>query len=172
MPRDVLVRIVEIAEMGPTSANALPMRLVFVESPEAKERLRPAMSPGNLDKTMAAPVTVIFGSDTRFHEYFPRTFPTRGEAMKEQFESGGEEKRRAFAWDNALLQMGYFIIAARSVGLDIGPMAGFDRAKVDAAFFPDGRIVTQYLANLGYGDDSKLFPRLPRFNVDEIARFE
>jgi 3-hydroxypropanoate dehydrogenase len=171
VPHELLERALEIALMGPTSANSLPLRVVFVETPEAKERLRPAMSPTNLDKTMAAPVTAIIAADLKFYDQFPRTFPERGEMFKGLFSGQPAEARRGTAWDNALLQMGYFIIALRSVGLDAGPMAGFDRAIVDAAFFPDGQFVSQYVMNIGYGDDTKVFPRLPRFNVDEMARF-
>jgi 3-hydroxypropanoate dehydrogenase len=171
VPRDLLERAVEIALLGPTSANSLPLRVVFVETPEAKERLRPAMAPTNLDKTMAAPVNAIIATDLKFYDQFPRTFPERGEMFKGLFGGFPPDAQRAMAWDNALLQMGYFIIALRSVGLDAGPMAGFERPIVDAAFFPDGQFVSQYVINIGYGDDSKVFPRLPRFNVDEIARF-
>jgi 3-hydroxypropanoate dehydrogenase len=170
--REQLSQALELALLGPTSANNLPARFVFVMSPQAKELLRPAMSPGNLDKTMAAPATAIVAADPNFHERFDRTFPDRAAMFKELFTNMPAEQRLATAWDNALLQMGYFIIALRSIGLDAGPMAGFDRAKVDAAFFPDRRFRSQYLINIGYGDDTKVFPRLPRFNVDEIARFE
>jgi 3-hydroxypropanoate dehydrogenase len=172
VPRDLLARAVEIALLGPTSANSLPLRIVFVETPEAKERLRPAMAPTNLDKTMATPVNAIIATDLKFYDQFPRTFPERGEMFKGVFGGLPPEARRGMAWDNAMLQMGYFIIALRSVGLDAGPMAGFERSIVDAAFFPDGQFVSQYVINIGYGDDTKVFPRLPRFNVDEIARFE
>lgn len=172
VPRDLLVRAVEIALMGPTSANSLPLRIVFVETPEAKERLRPAMAATNLAKTMAAPVTAIIATDLKFYDQFPRTFPERAEMFKGRFGGLPAEAQRGMAWDNALLQMGYFIIALRSVGLDVGPMAGFERSIVDAAFFPDGQFVSQYVMNIGYGDDTKVFPRLPRFNVEEIARFE
>ncbi len=134
--------------------------------------MRPSLSPGNLDKTMAAPTTAIVATDLSFHELFSRTFPDRAEMFKNSFAAMDPELRRAYAWDNALLQMGYFIIALRSVGLDAGPMAGFDRKLVDAAFFPDGRFAAQYLINIGYGDDTKVFARLPRFNVDEIASFQ
>ncbi len=171
VPRDLLERAMEIALLGPTSANSLPLRVVFVETPDAKERLRPAMAPNNLDKTMAAPVTAIIATDLKFYDQFPRTFPERGEMFKGMFGGLPAEARRGMAWDNAILQMGYFIIALRSVGLDAGPMAGFERLIVDAAFFPDGQFVSQYVINIGYGDDKKVFPRLPRFNVDEIARF-
>lgn len=170
VPRAVFERAVEIAEIGPTSANSLPGRYVFVQSPEAKERLRPCVGPGNLAKTMAAPATVIFAADLKFYENFPRTFPTRPE-MRERMAADALEKVREFARDNALLQMAYFMIAARGLGLDCGPMAGFDRAKTDAEFFPDGRFISIFLINLGYGDDTKFFPRLPRLEPAEIATF-
>jgi 3-hydroxypropanoate dehydrogenase len=170
VPRELFERAVEIAEIGPTSANALPARYVFVQSPEAKERLRPCVGQFNLAKTMAAPATVIFAADLKFYENFPRTFPTRPE-MRERAAADAPEKVRESARDNALLQMGYFIIAARAVGLDCGPMAGFDREKTDAEFFPDGRFISIFLINLGYGDDSKYFPRLPRLEPGEIATF-
>jgi len=172
VPRELLAQAVEPALMGPTSANALPKRLVFVTSPEAKERLRPALSAGNLDKTMAAPTTAIVATDLTFYEHFSRTFPDRAEMLRNLFGTMPAELQRGTAWDNAILQMGYFIIALRALGLDAGPMAGFDRDIVDGAFFPDGRFASQYLINIGYGDDTKLFPRLPRFNVDEIASFQ
>lgn len=170
--REQLAHSVELALMGPTSANNLPARFVFVTTPEAKERLRPALMPGNVEKTMAAPATAIVAVEPNFHQHFDRTFPERAEMLKGVFGGMPEELRFATARDNAILQMGYFIIALRSLGLDAGPMAGFDRATVDQAFFPDGPYKTQYLINIGYGDDTKLFPRLPRFNVDEIARFD
>jgi 3-hydroxypropanoate dehydrogenase len=120
---------------------------------------------------MAAPITAIIATDLQFYELFPQTFPERGEALKGMLAAMEPVVRRAHAWDNAVLQMGYFILAVRALGLDAGPMAGFDRTLVDAAFFPDGRWASQYLINLGYGDDTKLFPRLPRFSAGEIARF-
>jgi 3-hydroxypropanoate dehydrogenase len=169
--REQLEAAIELAELGPTSANTLPLRYVFVESPEAKERLRPALSPGNLDKTMAAPVTAIVAADLQFYENIPRTFPARPE-MANNFKGDDKlEFTRGFARDNAILQIGYFIIALRAGGLDAGPMGGFDRPKVDAEFFPDGRLVSIWLINIGYGDDTKTFPRLPRLKPDEIARF-
>ncbi len=171
VPRDVLDRALEIALLGPTSANTLPLRVVFVQTPEAKERLKPALLPGNVEKTMGAPVTAIIAADLQFFEFLPRNLPGRGEKFQELFAGMEAPAQRAVAWDNAVLQMGYFIIAARAVGLDAGPMGGFDRALVDAAFFPDGRFVSIYLINLGYGDDTKTTPRLPRFAVEEIARY-
>ncbi len=125
----------------------------------------------NVEKTMAAPVTAIVAADTRFFERFDRTFPDRADMFNNMFGSMGPEAQRATAWDNGILQMAYLIIAVRAVGLDAGPIAGFDRAVVDEVFFPDGRFKTIYLVNIGYGDDTNLFPRLPRFNVDEIAQF-
>ena len=169
--RELLARAVELALLGPTSANGLPLRLVFVESAEAKEKLRPSLLAGNLEKTMAAPVTAIIATDLKFYEQFPRTFPDRGQMLKGMVAAMEPAAQRETAWDNAVLQMAYFIVALRSLGLDAGPMAGFNRKTVDEAFFPDGNWASQYLINIGYGDDSKLFPRLPRFNVDEIARF-
>jgi 3-hydroxypropanoate dehydrogenase len=167
--RDVLERAVEIAELGPTSANALPARYVFVQSAEAKERLKPAVGPTNLDKTMKAPATVIVAADVKFYQNFARTFPTRPE-MADRFSAPEQaEATKAFARDNALLQMGYFILAARALGLDCGPMGGFDRAKVDAEFFPDGRFISLFLINIGYIDESKGFPRLPRLEPAEVA---
>jgi 3-hydroxypropanoate dehydrogenase len=169
--RELLAHAVELALLGPTSANGLPLRLVFVESAEAKEKLRPSLRAGNLEKTMAAPVTAIVATDLKFYEQFPRTFPDRGETLKGTLAAMETAAQREISWDNAVLQMAYFIVALRSLGLDAGPMVGLDRKIVDEAFFPDGNWVSQYLINIGYGDDSKLFPRLPRFNVDEIARF-
>lgn len=171
VPRELLERIVEVTELGPTSGNSLPVRYVFVESPAAKERLRPCVGAGNLEKTMKAPVTAIVAADLQFYENFVRTFPTRPQ-MADNFRGPDKaEGTKMFARDNALLQMGYFIVAARAFGLDCGPMAGFDREKTDAEFFPDGRLISLFLINLGYGDDSKGFPRLPRLAPDEIATF-
>jgi 3-hydroxypropanoate dehydrogenase len=171
VPRDVLERVVEIAELGPTSANTLPVRYTIVQSLEAKERLRPCVGAGNLDKTMKAPATVIVAADLKFYENIPRTFPTRPE-MADRFSAADQvEATKAFARDNAILQMAYFMLAARALGLDTGPMAGFDRAKTDAEFYPDGRFLSIFLVNIGYSDDSKAFPRLPRLPVAEIATF-
>jgi len=172
VPRELLKRAVELTEHGPTSANTLPLRIVFVESAEAKERLRPALSAGNVDKTMSAPVTAIVAADLEFYEHIPRLFPQKPE-MKNVF-AGPEraEFSRAQAFMNATLQGGYFILAVRSLGLDAGPMGGFDREKTDATFFPDGKLKSIFLVALGYADDTKSFPRGPRFAVDEIVRFE
>jgi 3-hydroxypropanoate dehydrogenase len=171
IPHELLARALELALLGPTSANRLPLRVVFVESAEAKAKLKPALNEGNRDKTIAAPVTAIIAADLKFFEHFPRLFPERGEMFKGLFGGLPADVQRNNAWDNALLQMGYFIIALRSVGLDTGPMAGFERSIVDAAFFPDGRFVTQYLINISYGDDSKIWPRLPRFEAHDISQY-
>ena len=171
VPRSLLERMVNLALLGPTSANGLPLRLVFVESAEGKQKLLPSLSPGNVEKTMSAPVTAIAASDLQFYEHFPRLFPHRGVEMKDRWETNHPDQRHAFAWDNALLQMGYLIVAARAVGLDAGPLAGFDRTIVDAAFFPDGKLVSQYLINFGFAEDTKTLGRLPRFEFDEIVRF-
>ena len=167
---DLLRKIWDLAVLGPTSANTLPMRIVFVKSPEAKQRLKPALAPGNLDKTMAAPVTAIIAMDTQFHEFVPRLFPhnpTFGDVFKQP---GKEEFTRSHIMRNASLQGGYFILAARAMGLDAGPMSGFDNAKVDAEFFPDGRWKSNFLCNLGYGDGSALKPRLPRLTFEDACR--
>jgi 3-hydroxypropanoate dehydrogenase len=169
--REQIERAIELAELGPTSANTLPVRYVIVTSPQGKEKLRPALSAGNLDKTIAAPATVIIAADPKFYEHIPHLFPTRPQ-MADLFR--GDEKveyARQFARDNAMLQMGYFIVALRALGLDAGPMGGFDKPKVDEAFFPDGKFFTLYLINIGYIDLSKSFPRLPRFRPDEITTF-
>ena len=171
VPRALLEQAVELAQLGPTSANGLPARFVFIESKAAKERLKPVLAPGNLDKTMAAPVTAIVAADLEFYENFPRTFPTRPE-MRDRF-AGPESKdvARTFARDNGLLEMAYFMIAARSLGLDVGAMGGFDKDKTDAEFFPDGKWISLYLVNVGYADDSKSFPRLPRLEPAEVSRY-
>ncbi len=171
IPHQLLDRALDLALLGPTSANSLPLRVVFAESCEAKAKLRPALSEGNRDKTMAAPVTAVLATDLKFFEHFPRLFPERAEMLTNMFGGMPEPAQRSTAWDNALLQMGYFIIALRSVGLDAGPMAGFERIVVDNAFFPDGRFVSQYLINIGYADNAKVFPRLPRFRASDVSQY-
>lgn len=167
---DVLRAVYDLAKFGPTSANTMPMRIVFVKSREAKERLKPALAPGNLDKTMAAPVTAIFADDQQFFEHIPRLFPP-APGMKDMFAGpANAERAKVHAFRNATLQAAYFIIAARAMGLDCGPMSGFDNAKVDAEFFPDGRCKSNFLANLGYGEPSALRPRLPRLEFDEACK--
>jgi len=164
---DLLKQVYELAALGPTSMNTQPTRYVFLQSKEARERLLPAMSPGNLDKTRTAPVTVIVATDTKFHEYMPKVWHREG--AKENFEANAA-LAGATATRNGTLGGAYFIIAARALGLDCGPMSGFDIAKVDAEFFPDGRWKTNFLINLGYGDDSKLFNRNARLGFDEACK--
>ncbi|MEW5863371.1 MAG: malonic semialdehyde reductase [Pseudomonadota bacterium] len=158
----------DLLKWGPTTMNSQPARFVFVRSKEAKEKLRPALSPGNVDKTMAAPVTVIIAYDTRFYENLPRTFPNNPSA-KAAFE-GKDAHIATTALRNGSLQGAYLIIAARALGLDCGPMSGFDNAKVDEAFFPDGRWKSNFLCNLGRGDPAKVFPRNPRLDFEEACR--
>lgn len=167
VPDDLLRRVYELAAEGPTSANCSPMRVLFVKSSEAKERLRPALTPGNVDKTMQAPVTAIVAHDLEFYEQLPRLFPAAD--MRANF-VGKPELIAATAFRNGSLQGAYLMLAARAFGLDCGAMSGFDNAKVDAAFFPDGRVKSNFLCNLGYGDASKLGPRPPRQPFAEACR--
>ena len=164
---DTLRALYDLLKWGPTSANASPARFVFLRSRQAKERLRPALSPGNVDKTMAAPVTVIVGHDLRFYEHLPRLFP---HADARSWFVGNDELIRTTAFRNGSLQGAYLIVAARALGLDCGPMSGFDNARVDAEFFPDGTVKSNFLCNLGYGDPAKLFPRSPRLSFEEACQ--
>ena len=164
---DLLRQVWELARWAPTSANCMPARIVFVRSAAAKEKLKPALSPGNLDKTMAAPATAIIGYDTEFYELLPRLYPQVD--MKKNF-VGNPAAAQTAAFRNVSLQGAYFILAARAVGLDCGAMSGFDNAKVDAAFFPEGKVKSNFLCNLGYGDRSKLHPRAPRLAFDDACR--
>ncbi|MBN9372065.1 malonic semialdehyde reductase [Hydrogenophaga sp. YM1] len=167
VPEALLKQVYELAALGPTSMNTQPTRYVFLNSKEARERLLPAMLPGNLDKTRTAPVTVIVATDTRFYEYMPQVWHREG--AKENFEANAA-LASATATRNGTLGGAYFIVAARALGLDCGPMSGFDIGKVDAEFFPDGRWKTNFLINLGYGDDSLLFKRNARLGFDEACR--
>lgn len=160
----------ELLKWGPTAVNSTPARFVFVKSQEAKRKLAPALAEGNLAKTLAAPVTVIIGDDEDFHEKLPYLFP-HVEAAKSWFD-GPRENRREMALRNGTLQGAYLILAARALGLDAGPLGGFDAAKVDAAFFAGTAIKSNFLVNLGYGDPAGVFPRLPRLSFDEAARIE
>jgi 3-hydroxypropanoate dehydrogenase len=166
VPFELLRQAYELSALGPTSANTTPARYVFLTTPQAKERLRPALSAGNLEKTMAAPVTVIIAWDTEFHEKLPKLFPARD--MRSIF-AGKPDLIEATAFRNSSLEGAYFILAARALGLDCGPMSGFDNAKVNAEFFPDGKWKSNFLCNLGYGDSAKLFPRSPRLPFDEAC---
>ena len=165
---DQLRAIYEILKVGPTSANSSPARFVFLRTPEAKARLLPALSSGNMEKTKAAPVTAIIGYDTRFYEWLPtKLFAHRPEMVQNYLNSAALAEVTAFR--NGTLQGAYFMLAARAVGLDVGGMSGFDNAKVDAEFFPDGRIKSNFLCNVGYGDASKVMAKLPRLEFEEAC---
>jgi len=165
---ELLRQAIDLAKMGPTSANTSPARIVFVRTPEGKERLKPALAPLNVEKTMAAPVTAIIGHDLAFYDLLPRLFP---HADARAWFVGNDPLIETTALRNGTLQGAYFILAARALGLDCGPMSGFDNAQVDAAFFAGTQIKSNFLCNLGYGDPAKLFPRSPRLDAAEIARF-
>jgi 3-hydroxypropanoate dehydrogenase len=158
-----------LARMGPTTANSHPLRLVFVKSAEQKQKLLPTLMPGNVDKVRTAPVTAIVAYDTKFHENMPRLSPQRPE-LREVLGGMPKEVRERMAEQSALLAAGYFILAARAVGLDAGPLGGFDAAKVNEAFFADGQFRALLLINLGYGDAEKLHPRNPRLSFAEATR--
>ena len=164
----LLRQVYDLAKLGPTSANMSPMRIVFVKSREAKERLKPALSPGNVEKTMKAPVTAIIGMDIHFYEKLPMLFPHAD--AKSWFKDMPESDLRTHALRNSSLQGAYFMLAARALGLDCGPMSGFDNAKVDEAFFAGATVKSNFLCNLGHGDASKLFPRSPRIAFDEACQ--
>jgi 3-hydroxypropanoate dehydrogenase len=164
---DEIRAIYDLMRWGPTSANSCPARFVFLRTPEAKARLLPALNPGNVDKTKAAPVTAIIGYDTRFHELLPTLFPHRPE-MADPFRRN-PALAEATAFRNGTLQGAYFMLAARALGLDVGGMSGFDNAKVDAEFFPDGRVKSNFLCNIGHGDPATVMARLPRLDFDRVA---
>ena len=166
VPDALLHRLVDILKMGPTSANCSPARLVFVKSDAARQKLKPLLSPGNVDKTMSAPVCAIIGQDMEFYEHLPKLFPH--DDARSWF-AGQPEKIRDTAFRNATLQGAYLMLAARALGLDCGPMSGFDPEGVDKTFFAGTKIKSNFLCNLGYGDPAGLFPRSPRFTFDEMA---
>ena len=165
---ETLRQLYEIMKWGPTSANCSPARIFFLRSKEAKERLRPALSKSNTDQTMAAPVTALIAYDLTFYDLLPRLFP--GDQSARSWFAGKEAVVQATAFRNGTLQGGYLMMAARAVGLDCGPMSGFDNAKVDAEFFSGTPVKSNFLCNLGYGDPAKLFGRSPRLNFDEACR--
>ncbi|MCW3480988.1 malonic semialdehyde reductase [Neisseriaceae bacterium JH1-16] len=176
-----LRELYDLMKWGPTSANCSPARIVFLRSAEAKQRLLPALAPGNVDKTMSAPVTAIIAYDAKFYEALPKLFP---HADARAWFVDTPELAEVTAKRNSSLQGAYFMIAARSLGLDCGPMSGFDNAKVDHEFFPadpvknsfqqeyfaDSHIKSNFLCNLGYGDPSQLYPRSPRLDFDEACQ--
>jgi 3-hydroxypropanoate dehydrogenase len=162
-----LQALYELAKYGPTSMNTSPARFAFLRTPEAKARLLPALAPGNVDKTRAAPVCVIVAHDHRFHDRLPELFPHRADA-RAIFE-GKTALIETTAFRNGSLQGAYLIVAARALGLDCGPMSGFDAQKVNDEFFPDGDVKVNFLCNLGYGDAGKVLDRLPRLPFDEVC---
>jgi 3-hydroxypropanoate dehydrogenase len=164
-----LRRIYNLMKWGPTSANSSPARIVFVRSPEAKEKLLACVSPGNVEKTRSAPVTAILGIDYAFYEKLPFLFP---HADAKSWFVGKKEFADTTAFRNATLQGGYLIIAARAIGLDCGPMSGFDHAKMDAAFWAGTTVRTNFICSLGRGDPSKVFARSPRLSFEEACRIE
>jgi 3-hydroxypropanoate dehydrogenase len=167
VPDALLHELVDLTKLGPTSANCSPARFLFVKSRDAKERLKPLLSEGNRDKTMKAPVCTIIGYDLDFYKHLPKLFPHTD--AKSWFE-GKDKKIEETAFRNGTLQGAYLIVAARSLGLDCGPMSGFDNAGVDREFFAGTSIKSNFLCSLGYGDASVLFPRSPRFDFDEMAK--
>ena len=164
----LLVRVYDLARMGPTSANMCPLRVVFVKSREGKEKLKPALDAGNVAKTMSAPVTAILGLDVHFYEKLPQLFPHAD--ARAWFKDLPEDVLEYIALRNASLQGAYFLLAARALGLDCGPMSGFDNAQVDAAFFAGTTVKSNFLCNLGHGDATKLFPRGPRLSFEEACQ--
>jgi 3-hydroxypropanoate dehydrogenase len=178
---DTLRQLYELTKWGPTSANSSPARFVFLRTREAKERLRPALAPMNVEKVLSAPVTAIIAYDLRFYEKMPKLFP-HNKGMADLF-AKNPQLVETTARRNSSLQGAYMMMAARALGLDAGPLSGFDNAKVDEAFFdagrecegcdqeffPEGHVKSNFLCNLGYGDPSKLFPRLPRLKFEEAC---
>lgn len=165
---DLLKQLYELCRWAPTAANTNPMRVVFVTSEEGKARLKPCLSEGNIEKTMLAPVTAIIAEDHLFYDHLPRLMP---HVDARSWFAGNDDAIRAAAQYNTTLQAAYFIMAARALGLDCGPMAGFDKAAVDAAFFAGTSLKSNVLVNLGYADVEKGFPRNPRLEFEETCRF-
>ena len=162
-----LRRLYELMKLAPTSANCSPARILFLRSAAAKERLRPVLNPGNVEKVISAPVVAIIAYDTKFYELLPQLFP-HNLSMQALF-ADKPALAEATAFRNSSLQGAYLMLAARSIGLDCGPMSGFDAEKLNGAFFPDGRLRVNFLCNLGYGDSSKLFPRSPRLDFAQAC---
>ena len=167
VPDSLLKQLVDVMKMGPTSANCQPSRIVFVKSAAAKARLGPFLSEGNRAKTMTAPVCAIIGYDLEFYENLPRVFP-HNQAAKGWFTSSPAHAEKT-AFRNGTLQGAYFILAARALGLDTGPMSGYDQPGVDKEFFPDGKVKSNFLCSVGYGDASAVLGRLPRLAFDDMA---
>lgn len=163
----ILEQLYALTALGPTSANCSPGRFVFVASQEGKEKLKPALSSGNVEKTMTAPVTVIVAHDMAFYDRLPQLFP---HADARSWFTGSPELVKETAFRNSSLQVGYLILAARALGLDAGPMSGFDPSKVNEAFFAGSSWQVNMLINLGYGDREKLHPRLPRLRFEQACK--
>ncbi len=163
----LLHQIYDLMKWAPTSANCCPARFVFVRSAEAKQRLLPLMAPGNVEKTRTAPVTAIVGYDTEFYEKLPKLYPP---ADARSWFVGNQPLIDTTAFRNGTLQGAYLLLAARALGLDAGPMSGFDNEKVDQEFFAGTRVKSNFVINLGYGDSSKLYPRSPRLPFEEAAQ--
>ena len=167
IPEATLRELYDLTKWGPTSANTSPARFIFVTSPEAKEKLLTGMSAGNFDKTKQAPVSVIIGMDMEFYEKLPHLFP---HADAKPWFAGNQKMIEATAFRNSSIQGGYFILAARALGLDCGPMSGFDAAKIDEAFWAGTTVKTNFIVNLGRGDATKLFGRSPRLTFEEACK--
>jgi nitroreductase len=170
VPESLLRELYDLLRMGPTSANSSPARFVWVRSPEGKRRLSALASDTNKDKILEAPLTVIIGYDLEFPKVLPKLFPAKGEVMRKNFESQAA-LTESMAFRNSSLQGAYLILAARALGLDTGPMSGFDNAGVDAAFFAGTAIRSNFICSIGYGSDKNLFPRNPRLSFEEAGRF-
>lgn len=166
---ELLHSLYDLAKYGPTSMNTSPARFVFLRTPEAKARLLPALAPGNVEKTRAAPVCVIVAHDHRFYDHLTKLFPHRADAHT-MFE-GKADLIKSTAFRNGILQGAYLIVAARALGLDCGPMSGFDDQKINDEFFPEGDIKVNFLCNIGYGDPGKVLERLPRLSLQEACQF-
>jgi 3-hydroxypropanoate dehydrogenase len=168
VPHRLLKEAVDLAKMGPTAANASPFRILFVESPEAKERLKGALAPGNVEKTMTAPISAILAYDMAFYDKLPKLFP---HVDARAWFAGNDAFIDHTATQSGTLQAAYFLLALRAVGLDAGPLNGFDKTKVDKEFFDGTTWRSNFIINIGYGDEAKLFPRSPRLDFEEIAQF-
>ena len=167
IPEQILRELYELAIMGPTSMNCLPARFVFIATQEGKAKLMPAIAEGNITKVEEAPVTIVVAHDTRFHEHMPELWPHMPDAGG-MFEEN-IELAETTAFRNGTLQGAYLILAARALGLDVGPMSGFDNDKLDSIFFPDGRYKSNFLMNVGYGDDRGLYARGPRLGFEQAV---
>ena len=166
--KKILENLYDLVKNCPTSANSEPMRIIFLKSKESKERIKSHLSEGNVEKCMTASVVAIIAYDSKFYEHLPKLFP-HNPNMKKVL-SNPPSKAEITAFRNSTLQGGYFMLAARALGLDVGPMSGFDNAGVDKEFFPDGRYKSNFLCNLGYGDKTKLLDRLPRFKFSQVCK--